>query len=84
MVDVFDKGTPIKSILKIKAHLEKLNFKYTYVIGGEEGINSEEWVNLVFGKRLQKLDAKEVEKMGIVVPKTQAEADYIGHNVKVV
>jgi len=35
MVDLFDANTPMKDILTIKAWMEVLGFRYTFIIGGE-------------------------------------------------
>lgn len=75
MVDVFDKKTPVKEILRIKAHLEKLGFTYTYVIGGEEAK-----AEIIFGERLIKTPKKILEK--VIVPKSLEQAGFAGHQIE--
>jgi len=40
MVDLFDANTPMKDIMTIKAWMEALGFRYTFIIGGE-GVGSD-------------------------------------------
>lgn len=78
MVDVFDKGTPIKEIKRIKAHLENLGKTYTYIVGGEPGdMPMEKYMKLVFGKRLEKSPESLLKKFQ--PPQTLAEAGFSGH-----
>lgn len=81
MVDIFDKGTPISEIRRIKAHLEALGFTYTYVIGGEEGIGSDEWATEVFENRLKPLDPKAQNYPKFHVPTNLEEAKFAGHQM---
>ena len=74
MIDVFNKGTSIAEINRIKAHLEAIGFKYTYILGGET-MNPEK----IFGVRLKKLNPKSSDYPKIKVPKSLEEAGFIGH-----
>lgn len=73
MVDVFNKGTKLSEINRIKAHLEAIGFNYTYVIGGDEMDE-----NLIFDKRLKKFDPKAADYPKIKVPKDLAQAGFAG------
>jgi hypothetical protein len=73
MVDVFDKGTKLFEINRIKAHLESIGFSYTYVIGGD-ALDEK----LIFEKRLKKLDPKATDYPKIKVPKDLAQAGFAG------
>jgi len=76
MVDVFDKGTKVSEINRIKAHLETIGFSYTYIIGGDP-MDSK----VFFEKRLAKLDPKSPSYPKISVPKDLTQAGFVGHNV---
>ena len=80
MVDVFDKGTKISEINRIKAHLESLGNIYTYVLGGDQ-LGGKDFEKLVFETRLKKLDPKDKNYPKVMVPKTLAEAGFGGHAV---
>jgi len=73
MVDVFDKGTKLSEINRIKAHLEAIGFTYTYVIGGDSLDEK-----LIFEKRLKKLDPKSADYPKIKVPKDLVQAGFAG------
>jgi hypothetical protein len=74
MVDVFNKGTKVEEINKIKAHLEAIGFKYTYILGGET-LDPEK----IFGKRLAKFDPKSPNYPKIKVPMSLEEAGFVGY-----
>ena len=73
MVDVFDKGTKLSEINRIKAHLEAIGFNYTYVVGGDP-LDAK----LIFEKHLKKLDPKDANYPKIKVPKDLAQAGFAG------
>jgi hypothetical protein len=77
MIDLFNEKTSVKEILRIKAHLEELGFRYTYILGGE--VPNDEWKELVFKTRLAKLDPKAKDYPSFYVPKTLEEAKFGGH-----
>jgi len=81
MVDVFDKGTPKKEILRIKAHLENLGYTYTYIVGGEPGdVPMEKYIKLVFTKRMEKSNQALLKKN--TPPQSLSEAGFAGHSVE--
>ena len=78
MVDVFDKGTSVKEIKRIKAHLEKLGHTYTYILGGEPvGMTMEVYMEEVFGRRMKRSSEAVMNK--VKVPQSLAEANFAGH-----
>lgn len=62
-IDVFDANTPKDEINRIKAHMDAIGKKYTYILGGdaaydEKGFMSDAFLKLVFETRLKPVDPK--------------------------
>ena len=71
-VDIFDAKTSKAEINRIKAHMDALNLKYTYVLGGDvafddNGFITDKFCKLLFEERLAPLDVK-TEKIVVDIP----------------
>jgi hypothetical protein len=77
-IDVFNAKDPQSEIDRIKAHMEALGLKYTYIKGGDapvdkDGQITEEFKKLLFDTRLKPIDIKTL-KTPVRVPKNEEEA----------
>lgn len=85
LVDVFDTGTSIAKITLIKAWMEALGYRYTYILGGDwdKGPDSKKFLNMVFKDRLKMLDPKGKDYPKFKIPTTFQEAnlEYGGHAI---
>ncbi len=77
LIDVFDDNTKDTKIKLIKAWLEALGYRYTYIMGSDTEMaakDPEKFANLVFDTRLKELDRKAKDYPKFKVPQTYAEA----------
>jgi hypothetical protein len=79
LIDFFDSGTPTKSIMLIKAWLEKLGYRYTYIIGGDlpkvDDVDAHgKFMKLIFEDRLKPMDEKDKNYPKFKIPWTLKDA----------
>jgi hypothetical protein len=76
MIDMFDDKTQAKKIMLIKAWLEALGYRYTYLMGTDQKISGDpdKLAALLFEKRLAVLDAKSGNYPVFKVPLTYRDA----------
>ncbi len=76
LVDVFDAGSDPKKITLIKAWLEALGYRYTYITGEDFklGQDSPEFLELIFKERLKPLGPKDKDYPKFKIPKDYTEA----------
>ena len=76
MIDMFNDKAPMKKITLIKAWLEALGYRYTYLMGTDQNLSGDpdKLASLLFEKRLKVLDSKAKDYPVFKVPLTYRDA----------
>lgn len=75
MLDFFDDDTPLDKINLIKAWMERLGFRYTYVIGGDDS-GDKKYPALILKKRLEPLDPASADYPEFQIPTSYKAAGF--------